>query len=179
MLAMRRSLVILVCALAAVPAALAGPSAAGDGVLELKAFYGKVTIGKATQPARGLLWGQMDNGKLTVEDPVLGDGRILVTGWETRVFTPASTFDGTPATTTYTGANIHFRVTGGKYRLIFRGSGVDLTAIGAGVAFLNANENALDAGYYAVDSGDWLPAPLLTVKSVPFGTQTPTTTTTP
>ena len=84
-LAMRRILVILVCALAAVPAAVAGTSAAGDGVLELKAVYGKVTIGKAIQPARGLLWGQMDSGKLIVEDPIIGDGRILVTGWETKV----------------------------------------------------------------------------------------------
>ena len=170
---MRRFLVILVCALAAVPAALAGPNAAGDGVLELKAVYGKVTIGREGLPARGLLWGQMDSGKLVVEDPILGDGRILVTGWDNRVYTPASIFDDTPAQTTYTGTNIHFRVTGGKYRLIFRGAGIDLTAIGAGVAYLNANENVVDAGYFAVDAGDWTPAPLNVTKSVPFGTQTP------
>ena len=169
---MRRFLVILVCSLAAVPAALAGSNATGDGVLELKAVYGKVTIGKPLQPARGLLWGQMDTGKLTVQDPVLGDGKILVTGWDNKVFSPA-TLDGTPATTTYTGTNIHFRVTGGKYKLPFRGSGIDLTAIGAGVATLNASESAVDAGYYAVDSGDWLPAPLNIVKSVPFGTPPP------
>jgi hypothetical protein len=172
-LAVRRLLVILVCSLAAVPAALAGSNAAGDGVLELKAVYGKVTIGKPVQPARGLVWGQMDSGKLTVEDPVSGDGRILVSGWENKVFSPASTIDGTPAQTTYSGANIHFRVTGGKYRLIFRGSGIDLTAIGVGTAVVNASENAFDAGYYAVDSGDWIPAPLYTVKVLPFGTQTP------
>ena len=169
---MRRFFVILVCSLAAVPAALAGSTASGDGVLELKAVYGQVTIGKQLQPARGLLWGQMDRGKLTVQDPVLGDGKILVTGWDTRVVSPA-TDDGTPAQTAYTGSNIHFRVTGGKYRLMFKGSGIDLTAIGAGVATLNANDNVLDAGYFAVDSGDWIPAPLYVVKSVPFGTQTP------
>lgn len=172
MTAMRRFLVILVCSLAAVPAALAGSRASGDGVLELKAVYGKVTIGKAVQPARGLLWGQMDKGVLVVEDPILGDGKILVTGWDTKSFTPASTTDGTAAQTMYTGTNIHFRVTGGKYRLIFRGSGIDLTAIGAGVALLNASETAVDAGYYAVDSGDWTAAPLFTVKAVPFGTPT-------
>jgi len=167
---MRRILVILVCALAAVPAAVAGSNAAGDGSLELKAVYGKVTIGKPLQPARGLLWGQMDSGKLIVEDPVLGDGRIFVTGWETKLFSSA-TDDGSPALTTYTGTNIHFRVTGGKYRLIFRGAGIDLTAIGAGVAFINASENAIDAGYFAVDAGDWTAAALLTIKAVPFGTQ--------
>jgi hypothetical protein len=167
---MRRILVILVCALAAVPAAVAGSNLAGDGSLELKAVYGKVTIGKPFQPARGLLWGQMDSGKLIVEDPVIGDGRIFVAGWETKVFTPA-TDDGSPALTTYTGTNIHFRVTGGKYRLIFRGAGIDLTAIGTGVAFINASENAIDAGYFAVDAGDWTAAPLFTIKAVPFGTQ--------
>ena len=139
-------------------------------MLELKAVYGKVTIGKPLQPARGLLWGQMDSGKLTVKTRSSGDGRILVTGWETKAFTPA-TDDGSPAQTTYTGANIHFRVTGGKYRLIFRGAGIDLTAIGAGVAFINASETAIDAGYYAVDAGDWTAAPLFTIKAVPFGAQ--------
>jgi len=171
-------MVILVCALAAVPAALAGTSASGDGTFELKAVYGKVTIGKEIQPARGLLWGQMDRGKLIVEDPIIGDGRILVTGWETKSYTPAAD-DGSPAQTTYTGVNIHFRVTGGKYRLVFRGQGIDLTAIGAGVAYLDASEFATDAGYYAVDAGDWTPAPLFTVKPVPFGTQQPTPTPTP
>jgi hypothetical protein len=171
-LAMRRILVILACSLAAVPAAFAGSRATGDGVLELKAVYGKVTIGKPVQPARGLLWGQMDSGKLIVEDPVPGDGKILVTGYENKSFTPASIIDGTPAQTTYSGTNIHFRVTGGKYRLVFRGSGIDLTAIGAGTAILNASESALDPGYFAVDAGDWTPAPLFAVKSVPFGTTT-------
>jgi hypothetical protein len=170
---MRRILVTLLCALAAVPAALAGSNAAGDGVLELKGVYGKVTIGKEIQPARGLLWGQMDSGRLTVEDPIPGDGRIFVSGWDTKSTTPASPIDGTLAQTTYTGTNIHFRITGGKYRLIFKGAGIDLTAIGSGAAILNASEAAFDAGYYAVDSGDWTPAPLNIVKTVPFGTQTP------
>jgi hypothetical protein len=167
---MRRNLVILVCSLAAVPAAVAGPNAVGDGVLELKAVYGSVVIGKSFQPARGLLWGQMDKGKLIVEDPIVGDGRILVSGWEAKSFSPA-TDDGSPALTTYTGTNIHFRITGGKYRLIFRGSGIDLSAVGAGVAYLNASENAIDAGYYSVDAGDWISAPLFAVKAVPFGAQ--------
>ena len=83
------------------------------------------------------------------------------------MFTPA-TDDGSPALTT-TGTNIHFRVTGGKYRLIFRGAGIDLTAIGTGVAFINASENAIDAGYFAVDAGDWTAAPLFTIKAVPSG----------
>ena len=166
---MRRILVILVCALAAVPAALASPTAAGDGILELKAVYGTVTIGKEIQPARGLLWGQMDKGKLIVEDPIIGDGRIFVSGWQTRSVS-LPTADGLPALTTYTGTNIHFRVTGGKYRLIFRGaSGLDLTAIGAGVAYINASETALDAGYF--DHSSPSGSTMVSVSGKPWITQ--------
>ena len=32
--------------------------------------------------------------------------------------------------TTYTGRDIHFRVTGGRYRLWFQGWGIDLSAVG-------------------------------------------------
>jgi hypothetical protein len=172
---MRRSLVILLCALAAAPAALADARSTGDGVLELKAVAGTVGIGKATQPARGILWGQMDTGRLTVVDPVLGDGQVLVSGWENRKPVPAKD-DGTPAMTIYSGTNLHFRVTGGKYRLYFNGSGIDLTAIGVGVAYMKGSANAVDPGYYSVDSDKWLSVPVpdpVTLKAfaVPFGTQ--------
>ena len=33
--------------------------------------------------------------------------------------------------TVYTGRDIHFRVTGGKYKLVFRGSGADVSAVGS------------------------------------------------
>jgi hypothetical protein len=168
---MRRILVILLVSLVVAPAALANARATGDGVLELKSATGTVAIGKDSQPARGVLWGQMDKGKLVVVDPVPGDGQILVSGWEKRTVVPAT--DTALAATVYSGTNLHFRVTGGKYRLFFNGSGIDLTAIGVGVAYLNGDENALDAGEYAVDSKDWVAMPLFKLKPVPvpFGTQ--------
>ncbi|MGZ4335310.1 MAG: hypothetical protein ACXVRJ_13705 [Gaiellaceae bacterium] len=168
---MRRFFVILLSALVVVPTALAATRATGDGVLELKAASGTVAVGKEGQPARGVLWGQMDKGKLVVVDPVVGDGQVFVSGWEKRTVQPAT--DLGPAITIYSGPNLHFRVTGGKYRLFFNGSGIDLTAIGVGVAYLNGDESALDAGDYAVDSGKWVPMPLFTLKPVPvaFGTQ--------
>jgi hypothetical protein len=160
---MRRFTVILLCALAVVPAALAGGQATGDGVLELKAAYGYVKIGTDLQPARGILWGQMDRGKLVVVDPVAGDQQtIFVSGWDRKSDTILT--DSGATVTTYYGTDIHFRVTGGKYKLTFNGQGIDLTAVGAGVAYLNGDENAVDAGYYAVDSGKWQPMPLYTLK---------------
>jgi hypothetical protein len=177
---MRRLLVILVCSLIVAPTALAAARATGDGVLELKAVYGTVSIGKEGQPARGLVWGQMDRGRLTVIDPLPGDGQqILVSGWEKRTVVASPDLGG-PSIVTYSGTDIHFRVTGGKYRLAFVGSGIDLTAVGVGVAYLAGDLTAADAGDYAVDSGKWVPVPVFVIPqkplAVPFGTQPATTT---
>jgi hypothetical protein len=176
-MSMRRSIVIVLCALAAAPAALAATRAAGDGVLELRDVYGTVSIGKDIQPARGVLWGQMDRGKLTVVDPVQNDGQIFVSGYEKR--TVVSTADtGGPTVVVYSGSNLHFRVTGGKYRLWFRGTGVDLTAVGVGSATMTADVFAYDPGDYSLDNSDkWTPLPYIT-RTVRFGVQ-PVPTTTP
>jgi len=167
---MRRLVFILLCGLVAVPAALASSRATGDGVLELRAVYGYVQIGTIAQPAKGALWGQMDHGVLKVVDPVVGDGQIYVSGWETKTVK-----DDDPKTTVYSGHDLHFRVTGGKYKLVFVGSGIDLTAVGTGVAQLDGDASVLDAGSYAVDSGKWKPVPVLLVPrqtwSVTFGDQ--------
>jgi len=173
---MRRVLLTLLCALIVAPAAFASGRALGDGVLELKAVYGTVTIGTVQNPARGALWGQMDKGTLGVIDPVLGDGAVLVSGYETKksVDLPSGYTKWV-----YGGKNLHFRVTGGKYKLTFVGSGIDLTAVGGGVASLNGDEDALDAGDYAVDGGKWLPVPVTFTapqqsKAVTFGDPTAT-----
>jgi len=161
---MRRLLLTLLASLIVVPAAYAAARAQGDGVFELKAVYGTVQIGTNTQPARGVLWGQMDSGKMRVVDPVPGDGAILVSGAENRTY--GLTPDGLRVTI-YSGRDLHFRVTGCKYNLVFNGSGIDLTAVGVGVAYLDGDDNAVDAGYYAVNSGDWAPMPTYRLKPVP------------
>jgi hypothetical protein len=163
---MRRLFVILLASLVVVPAALAAKRAAGDGVLELRSVDGRVVIGKDATPARGLLWGQMDKGKLVVVDPLPGDGQVYVSGWEKK--SPPLVNDNGGTTTVYSGTNLHFRVTGGKYRLVFDGTGVDLTAIGTGMAYLTGDPNVFDAGYYAVDSGKWVPMPVSLVSTKPL-----------
>jgi hypothetical protein len=164
---MRRLLLTLLASLIVAPAAFATARSTGDGVFELEAVYGTVQIGTNLQPARGVLWGQMDKGSMRVLDPIPGDGQILVSGWETKTFSINS--DGLKVTT-YSGRDLHFRVTGGKYKLSFvNAQGLDLTAVGAGVAYLDGDENALDAGNYAVNSGDWVAMPTVTTKRVPFG----------
>jgi hypothetical protein len=161
----------LLASLILVPAAFAATGSTGDGVFELKAVYGTVQIGTNVLPARGVLWGQMDRGTMRVLDPVLGDGQVLVSGWENRSYGLSA--DGLKVTI-YSGRDLHFRVTGGTYKLWFRGAGIDLTAVGIGVAYLDGDENAVDAGDYAVNSGKWTPMPIFTAKPspVPFGDQT-------
>ena len=164
---MRRLCLTLLCGLVAVPAALAAAHATGDGVLEVKAATGAITL----TGTRGTAWGQMDKGKLVVTDPVAGDGTVYVSGATTAV--PGKT----DAVTIYTGRDIHFRVTGGKYKLAFRGSGadvsalgVDLTAVGVGSVQLLGDAFADSTGKYAVDSGKWNPVPVNTT-TVRFGVQ--------
>jgi hypothetical protein len=158
---MRRLVFTLLCSLFVVPAvALAAPRTTGDGVLELQSVDGSVSIGTYNQPAKGALWGQMDSGKLIVYDPVNGDGTVFVSGWDTK--RPYTTPGSLPDATVYQGANLHFRVTGGKYRLTFvNAKGIDLTAVGVGTAWLNGDATEDSAGEYAVDNGKWLAVPQL------------------
>ena len=165
---MRRLIVTLLCGLLVAPAALAAPRATGDGVLELRAVYGTVLLGSLAQPAQGTVWGQMDKGTLKVTDPVAGDGAILVSGWENRSVIPST--DTTPRVVVYSGHDLHFRVTGGKYKLFFSGNGIDLTAVGSGVAYLLGSATADDAGDYALDGGKWIPMPVFgPAQRIPFG----------
>jgi len=159
---MRRLCLILLCGLVAVPAALAAARAPGDGVLELSKVNGTVVV----TGTRGTLWGQIDKGRVVVTDPVAGDGQVLVSGWETK---KPGVLDGT---VTYSGADLRFRVTGGRYRLLLKGSGIDLTAVGVGTAQLSGDLLADTPGNYALDSGKWIAVPYFPAsRLVMFGVQ--------
>jgi hypothetical protein len=158
---MRRLSVTVLLALVVLPAAaLAARSTPGDGVFELRAGSGTFVLG-----GRGVLWGQMDKGLMRVTTvDTSGSGQLLVSGADhTR-----ETDD--PNVTIYSGTNLHFKVTGGKYRIRFKGVGIDLTAIGVGLADMAGTPLLVDSGDYALDSGKWAPVPLLE-KLVSFGVQ--------
>ncbi|HEX5449482.1 MAG TPA: hypothetical protein VFW85_05440 [Gaiellaceae bacterium] len=162
---MRRLALIFVLAAVAVPAAaVAADRSAGDGAFELRAANGTVTLN-----GRGVMWGQLDSGSLRVTDPVNSlSPQLLVSGAEhTR---PVG-----ENVTVYWGANLTFRITGGKYRIRFKGSGLDLTAIGTGTADMTGDPTTFTDGSFALDSGKWQPVPLLE-KVVTYGLPTPTTT---
>jgi len=158
---MRRLCLIMLCGLVAVPAALAAARAPGDGVLEVSKVDGLIVV----TGTRGTLWGQMDKGKLVVSDPIAGDGVVFVSGAE-------KTHALNDTVTVYSGADIHFRVTGGKYKLRLQGTGIDFTAVGVGTAQLGGDVLADDPGTFAQDSGKWIPVPPFpATRLVTFGIQ--------
>jgi hypothetical protein len=156
---MRRLCLTLLCGLVAVPAALAAANATGDGVLEIKDGAGTVVL----NTSRGTVWGQMSRGTLVATDTLAGDGVILVNG---GTVTPVA-----DNVTQYRGKDLHFRVTGGKVRLWFKGSGLNLTAVGVGRVQFTGDAFAADTGLYALDSGKWNPIPVITSPVLRFGVQ--------
>lgn len=162
---MRRLALILLVATAIVPAAaFAARSAAGDGVFELKNVNGVVIL-----TGKGVLWGQLDKGSMRVTDQDPSDGQQpFVSGAD-------HTHPAGDNATIYSGTNIHFRITGGKYKIRFKGNGIDLTAVGVGTADMSGDPFATDTGSWAVNGGKWQPVPPLSDKVVSFGAQPPAT----
>ncbi len=163
----RLSFILLVAILALPAAALAARADKGDGVFELKAANGSFTL-----TGHGVLLGQMDKGSIRVQDMNPNDGQEpLVSGAEHN----RPTDD--PNATLYWGTDIHFKITGGKYKLKFKGSGLDLTAVGVGLAELTGNGLTLDPGTWSLDGAKWSAVPYV-YRAVPYGTQPPPASTT-
>jgi hypothetical protein len=156
---MRRLCITLLCGLIAVPAAVAATRATGDGVLEVFHGYGIVSV----TGTRGTAWGQMGKGQLIATDFVAGDGQILVSGADSVQQIAANVI-------VYGGKDLRFRVTGGRYRLRFNGSEINLSVVGVGTARLTADSTVDDPGDYALDGGKKVPMPL-NQRLVTFGVQ--------
>jgi hypothetical protein len=103
---------------------------------------------------RGTAWGQIGKGSLIVTDYVAGDGQVLVSGADNTTLVGSNV-------TIYSGKDIHFRVTGGRYRVRFTGDDINLSAVGVGTARLNGDDTAVDAGDYALDGGKRVSMPIV------------------
>ncbi len=162
----RLAFIFVLAAIAGPAAAVAAGRSAGDGAFELRSANGTVIL-----TGKGVLWGQLDNGSLRVTDPTTATApSLLVSGAEhTR---PVG-----ENVTVYWGSNLTFREIGGKYRIRFKGAGLDLTAIGSGTADLTGDPTTATDGSFAIDSGKRQPVPLLE-NVVTYGLQPTTTTTT-
>lgn len=139
----------LLCALAltvagacgvAASASLASSRALDDGCLVTRDAYGVITLN-----IKGFVFGQFDQGQLTLDDPFEGDGVVKVYGAEKVRAT-------TGTRTTYIGQQVRFRAAG---RTIIRinAVGVYLSAVGRGTATLFADTFLRQiAGDFSVDA---------------------------
>jgi hypothetical protein len=145
------ALTLLALALSATAAT--GAAKAPAGSLEVQDGRGLVQI-----VGKGALVGRIEKGSLEIVDLVVDDA------WSPRV-------NGIPRgrKVWLRGKKISFYIPGGRYRLVAQGSGISISARGAGTAVLNGDPDATgDAGTYAV--GDAAPAPLpLDAAKLTFG----------
>jgi hypothetical protein len=166
-LPMRRLvLIMLVLGLSAPAAALALRELPGDGTLVVDNARGVVTV-----RARGGIIGRFDQGRVTIVDPILGDGGVpFVYGYD-RVNVLG------PHTTVYIGEDIRFRLIGGAYRVTVQGFGMDISAVGRGSATVDGSGFSDQPGRYQINGGTWQPMPDEST-SLTLGRGTTTTTTT-
>jgi hypothetical protein len=112
--------------------ALAG--GANDGTLSVKAGNGKVSLN-----FNGSAVGRVAHGSITVIDPLLGDG-LGIDAWGCDYGSyDRPTIDGDGVVRVCRGIGLRFRAIGGKYTIRLKGSGIYLSAVGQGSAFLNGN----------------------------------------
>jgi hypothetical protein len=141
---MRTPFVALLVFLFAVPAASAAvATGTADGELSVDAGRGKVTV-----DARGGIIGRFTDGKVSILDLTPDDA-----------FTPVVFGDELPPVflpnggVVYRGTNVRFRLVGGRYRVFVQGIGIDLSAVGHGVVWLES-DGSRTPGTYSLEGDD-------------------------
>jgi opacity protein-like surface antigen len=145
---MRRLLTFAVLAALVLPAAATarqrGPN---DGTLSVKEGRGMVTI-----QGRGAVIGSFAQGRVTISDPIDGDGTgPIVTGddWSK---------DRNDTTTTWGGSKVRFRMIGGTFRIVVKGRGINLSFVGVGNVILQG-AGSDDDGVYATNGAEYSSVP--------------------
>jgi hypothetical protein len=146
---MRRLLTFAMLAALVLPAASAARvQGATDGTVSVRDARGTITIS-----GRGGVIGSFAQGRVTISDPVDGDGTgPIVTGDD---FPPIERND---TTTTWRGTKVRFRIIGGSFRIVVKGRGINLSLVGKGNVTLDGAGTG-DDGSYSVNGGDYLALP--------------------
>ncbi|HEY6068008.1 MAG TPA: hypothetical protein VIU81_04880 [Gaiellaceae bacterium] len=146
---MRRLLPVVLLAILAFPAgSAASVRAATDGTLSVKDGRGTIVVA-----ARGGVIGSFAQGRVTIVDPVDGDGTgPIVTGDD---FPPIERSD---TTTTWRGTKVRFRLIGGFFKIKIQGRGINLSVVGKGTVTLDGAGTDND-GTFSVNGGDYVPIP--------------------
>jgi len=146
---MRWLLTFALLAALAVPAqSAARQRGLNDGTLSLKDARGVFTI-----QGRGGVIGSFMQGRVTISDPIDGDGTgPIVTGDD---FPPIERDEDT---TTWRGNRVRFRIIGGTFRITVKGRGINLSFVGKGnVTIKGAGTD--DDGTYATNGSEYSAVP--------------------
>ena len=143
-----RTLALIACSLAA-SALLATTASAAEptsGTLSVERGRGSVVV-----DLKGSALGRLTTGTLRVTDQTPNDRYApLVVGKKVTQERLG------PRTVVYRGTGLRFRMLGGGYRMVIRGSGIALSAVGRGVVTLDGDPRFAgdDAGVYSLDGVD-------------------------
>jgi hypothetical protein len=143
-----RTLIVFACVLA-IASGLVGAASAVDptnGTLSVERGKGVVVL-----ELRGSILGRLGNGGVTVTDLTPRD-RYTATVVGRKLKEIHVGF----RTTRYRGQGLRFRMVGGSWRIVVRGGGIALSAVGRGAVTLDGDRVSIldDAGVYSLDGVD-------------------------
>jgi hypothetical protein len=139
---MRTPLLAVLVFLLAVPAAAFAVTSA-DGELSVDAGRGKVTV-----DARGGIIGRFTDGKVSILDMTPEDAYVpVVFGDELPTVVLPN------GSEVYRGTNVRFRLVGGRYRVFVNAVGIDLSAVGNGLVWLES-DGSRTPGTYSLEGDD-------------------------
>ena len=141
---MRRSLILLALLALALPFAASAAVRTGEGTLSVENARGKVTV-----QAKGAILGRIVSGSVLVFDLTPNDGYEPYVSGDDYVKLVGETG------IQYGGRNLRFRLIGGSYRIVVKGTGIDLSVVANGRALLEGDTSAPGgAGVYSIDGTD-------------------------
>jgi hypothetical protein len=158
---MRRLVWITVVAAAlAVPAFAFALSGDNDGTLSVRAGIGRVGL-----TFNGSAVGRVHGGSIQVTDPVANDGvGFEFSNCDVEINKSDTTVAKGDSIKVCRGNNIRFRAVGGKYAISIKGTGIYLSAVGHGSAFLNGagdDPDVISDGTYSLNDGPYKSLPNL------------------
>ncbi len=146
---MRRLVLMLLASCLLIPAgAVAVQQLPGDGTLAVDNARGLVTV-----RARGGIIGRFDSGRITIDDPIEGDGSLP------RVYGADRIIELSPTTKLYKGEDVRFRLIGGTYRVTIQGWGMDISAVGRGTVLLDGSGFSEQPGRFSINGDDYQAMP--------------------
>lgn len=132
----------------AVAAALAGTAgaAAPTGTLSVERGKGAVTL-----ELKGSVLGRLGNGTVRITDQTPRDRFVPVVAGRRLTVTRVG-----PKTYVYKGQGLRFRMLGGSSKIVVKGNGISISAVGRGFVTLDADRKLPedDAGFYSLDGVD-------------------------